>query len=73
LCRDITDFKKVYEHRTNIVNKEKGDLVTDWHSILARWTNSFSQLFIVQGVGRVRQTAIPTAKPLLPEPSACEV
>jgi len=40
---------------------------------LARWKNNFSQLFIIQGVGSVRQTALPTAKPLLPEPSACEV
>jgi len=34
--RDITDFKKDYQPRTNIVKDEKGDLVADSHSILAR-------------------------------------
>jgi len=33
LYRNIIDFKKGYEPRTNIVNKEKGDLVTDSHII----------------------------------------
>jgi hypothetical protein len=59
LCRDITDFKLGYEPRTNIVNEEKGDMVTDSHSILARWKNSYSQLFSVHGVNGVRQTAKP--------------
>jgi hypothetical protein len=38
--------------------EEKGDLVTDSHSILARWRNHFSQLFNVLGVSDVRQTEI---------------
>jgi hypothetical protein len=29
LYRDISDFKKGYQPRTNIVNDEKGDLVAD--------------------------------------------
>ena len=29
LYGDISDFKKGYQPRTNIVNDEKGDLVTD--------------------------------------------
>jgi hypothetical protein len=29
LYRDICDFKKGYQPKTNIVNDEKGDLVTD--------------------------------------------
>jgi len=37
LYRVISDFKQVYQPRTNIVKDEKGDLVTDVHSILARW------------------------------------
>jgi len=52
---------------------EKGDLVTDSHSILARWRNHFSQLFNVHVVSNVRQTEIHTAEPLVPEPSAFEV
>jgi hypothetical protein len=42
LYRDITDFKKGYQPRTNIVQDEKGDFVTGFHSILARWRNHFS-------------------------------
>jgi len=35
----VTGFKKRYQPRTNIVKDEKGDLITDSHSILARWRN----------------------------------
>jgi len=33
LCSGISDFKKGYQPRTNIVKDEKGDLVTDSHRI----------------------------------------
>jgi len=36
LCTDISNFKKGYQPGTDIVMNEKGDLVTDCHSILAR-------------------------------------
>ena len=36
MYKDISDFEKGYQPRTNIVNDEKGDMVTDFHSILAR-------------------------------------
>ena len=52
---------------------EKGDVVADSHSILARWRNYFSQLLNVHGVNDVRQIEIHTAQPLAPEPSAYEV
>jgi hypothetical protein len=39
LYRGVSGFKKGYQPRTNIVKDEKGDLVTDSHSILARWRN----------------------------------
>jgi len=55
------------------VKDEKDDLVADSHSILARWRNSFSQLFNVRGVKDVTQAEINTAGPLVPEPSATEV
>jgi hypothetical protein len=70
LYRDINDFKKGYQSRTNIVKNENGDLVTDSHNILGRWRNHFSQLFNVHRVREVRQTEINTKAPLLPEPSA---
>ena len=73
LYRCINDFKKGYQPRCNIVKDEKGDLVADSHSIVARWRNYFSQLFNVHGVKDVRQAEIHTAEPLVPEPSAAEV
>ena len=36
LYRDINDFKNGYQSRCNIVKEEKGDLVADSHSIVAR-------------------------------------
>jgi hypothetical protein len=36
LYRGISDFKKGYQPRTDILKDEKGDLVADSHSILAR-------------------------------------
>jgi hypothetical protein len=41
----INDVKKVYHPRTGIVKDEKGDLVADSHSIMARWRNNFSRAF----------------------------
>ena len=51
---------------------DKGDLVADSHSILARWRNCLCQLLNVHGVNDFRQTDIHTAEPLVPEPSACD-
>ena len=73
LYRGISDLKKGCQPRTNIVKDEKGDLVADSHSILARWRNYFSQLLHVHWVNGVRHTDIHTAEPLVPEPSAFEV
>jgi len=73
MYRGINDFTKRYQLRTNIVKDEKGNLVADCHSILARWRNNFSQLLNVQhGVNYGMQTEIHTTEPLIPEPSAFE-
>jgi hypothetical protein len=48
-------------------------MVTNSHSILARWRNHFSQLLNVHGVNYVRLTEIHTAEQLIPEASAFEV
>ena len=69
----INEFKKRYQPRCNIIKDEKGDLVADSHSIVARWRKNFSQLFNVHGVKDVGQAEIHTAEPLVPEPSASEV
>ena len=50
LYSGISDFKKGYQPKCNIGKDEKGDLVADSHSIVARWRKYFSQLFIVHGV-----------------------
>jgi hypothetical protein len=56
--RGISDFKKVYQHKTNIIKDEKDDLVTDSHSILAGLRNHFFQLLNVYGFNENRQTEI---------------
>jgi hypothetical protein len=58
LWKGISDFKKGYQTRTNIVKDEKGALVTNFHSVLASWRNHSYQLFNAHGVNDVRQTAI---------------
>ena len=55
LYQGINDFKKGYQPRTDIVNDEKGDIVADSHSILARWRNYFPQLLNVYGVNEIGQ------------------
>jgi len=73
LYRGISDFKNGYQPRISIVKYEKGDLVTNSHSILVRWRSRFSQQLNVHGVNGVRWAEIHTAEPLVPEPSAFEV
>ena len=73
MYRGISDFKKGYQPRCNIVKDEKGDLVADSHGIVVRWRKSFSQLFNVHGIKDVGQAEIHTAETLVPEPSASEV
>ena len=73
LYRSIHDFKKDYQPRANAVKGQKGDLVTDSRSILARRRNHFSQpLNVLHGVNDVRQTEIQNAHPLVPEANAVQ-
>ena len=62
----ISDFKKGFLPRTNKVKDERGDLVTDCQSILARRRNHFSQLLNVHGVNDARPREIRTAEPQVP-------
>jgi len=73
LYTGINILQNGYQHRTNKVKDENGDLVTHCHSILARWRNHFSQLLNVDGVNDVRPTEIQIPEPLMPELSAFEV
>jgi len=52
------------------VKYDKGDLVADFHSTLARWRNYFSQILNVHGINDIRQSEIHTAETLVPEPIA---
>ena len=61
------------EPRNIIVKDEKGDLVADSHSIMARWRNYFFQLLNVHGVEDVRQTEIHIAEPVVSEASVFEI
>jgi len=63
MCVDaFSDSKDGYQPRPNIVQDDKGGLVSASHSILARWRNHFSQLFNVHEVNDVRQTETHTAE-----------
>ena len=73
MYRGINDFKKGYQPRTIIVKDERGELVADPHSIMARWRNYFPQLLNVHEDNDVIQAEIHTVEPLVPEPSAFEV
>ena len=66
LYRGISDFKRGYQPRNNIVKDETGDLVTSSYSVLARWRDYFSQLLNVHGFHDIRQTETHTAVPLVP-------
>jgi glycosidase len=56
LYKGINDFKKGYQPRTVTVKDEKGDLVADSHSIMARLRNYFSQILNVVMLGRQKYT-----------------
>ena len=70
LYKGNNDIKKGYQPRTNVVKDEKGDLVAESYSIVARWRNYFSQLWNVHGVNDIKNTDIHTAEPLVPQPTA---
>jgi hypothetical protein len=49
LYKGITEYKKGYQPKTNLVKDERGDLLADPYKILTRWNNYFCQLLNVQG------------------------
>jgi hypothetical protein len=72
LYRSITECKKGYQPKSNLVKDERGDLVADPQKILTRRKNYFCQLLEVQGPGSNMQTEIHTAESFVTEPSAAE-
>jgi hypothetical protein len=73
LYRGITEFKKGYQPKSNLVKDDRGDLLADPQKISTRWKNYFCQLLNVHTQWVVRQTEIHTAEPFVPELSAAEV
>jgi hypothetical protein len=73
LYRGISDFKKGYQPRANVVKNEKDDLFTDCHSNLARWSNHFSQLLNLHDINFVWWTETRAATPTMLELRAFEV
>jgi hypothetical protein len=57
LDRGINGFKRDCQPRSNLVQDENGDLLSDSH-ILNRWKNYFSQLLNVHRVSDVRHKYI---------------
>jgi hypothetical protein len=63
----ITEFKKGYRRRINIIKDENYNLLADPQSVLKRWKNFFNQVLNGYGVHDVRRMVIQTAEPLVPE------
>ena len=56
-CRGASvTLRRITSLEVMFLKDEKGVLVTDSHSILARWRNHLSQLLNVHGVNDIRQT-----------------
>jgi hypothetical protein len=49
------------------VKDENVDLLADFHNILNRWKNYFTQLLVAHRVSDIRQIEIHTAESLVPE------
>jgi hypothetical protein len=73
LYRGINEFKMDYQPRNNLVKDKNGDLFADFHNILNRSKNYFSQVLNVHNVSDVRQVEIHVAESLVPGPSRLEV
>jgi hypothetical protein len=72
LDRGINESKKGKQLKSILVKDESCDLLADSHNILNTWKNT-SILLNVNRVSDVRQTEIPTAELLIPDPRPFEV
>jgi hypothetical protein len=52
------NFNRGYQHRSNLVKDENGNLLAYSYRILNRWWNYFCQLFNVYGINDVRQSEV---------------
>jgi hypothetical protein len=54
LYREINEFNRGYQPRSNLVKDENGDLLAESHNILNRWKKYLSQLLNVRNVSDVQ-------------------
>jgi hypothetical protein len=73
LYKGIKEFKRGYQHRSNLVKDENDDLLAYSNNSLNRWKSYFSELLNVRNVSEVRQIEIHTPEPIVPGPSHLEV
>jgi hypothetical protein len=73
MYKGITEYKKGYQPRTNLVKDKRGDLHVDRYKTVNEWKNYFCHLVNLLRADGFRQTEIHTAQPFVPEPSASEV
>jgi hypothetical protein len=52
-------------NQNNLMRDENGDMLADFHNILNRWKNNFSQLLNMHNVSDVRQIEVHKAEPFL--------
>jgi hypothetical protein len=52
-CTDINEFKKSYQHKSNLVQDVNGDWLADSHCIFNRGKNCLCQMLNVYGVNDV--------------------
>jgi hypothetical protein len=71
--RGISEIKKLYQSRINIIMYENGNLLADPQSVWNMWKNIFNHVLNVRGFHDVRQMDIHMAEPLIPEPSLVEL
>jgi hypothetical protein len=50
LYRGINEFKRDYQHRSNLVKDENDDLLADFNNIVNRWKSYLSQLLNVHKI-----------------------
>jgi hypothetical protein len=72
LYRGITEFKKGYQPKTNLVKDDSVNLLVDPQKFFTGATIT-CQLLNAHGMQGFRQTEIQTAEPFVPQPSASEV
>jgi hypothetical protein len=63
LYREMNEFKRGYQSRTNLLKDENGDLLADSCNNVNRWKSYFSQLLNVHNVSDAKQIEIYSAKP----------